>query len=441
MILLSFALFLAVVLLCVITGRNLLWALWLGIALFSAIALRRGHTVKDICAMAWKKGKTALIVIPVLLIIGTVTGLWRSSGTIAYFLYYGLKSITPTWFVLTAFLLSATLSFALGTAFGVASTAGVVLITIARSGGVDLAVTAGAIISGAFFGDRCSPMSSCAALVAACTESELYPNIREMLRTAALPTVLTALFYAVLSRFHPITTVDPAVLSALWEGFDLRFTALLPAILMLALPLFKIPIKRAMALSALLALFLSVTVQGESLTAALSCALFGYQPEGPLAAILSGGGIVSMVKACCIVMSTSLLAGILEGLEAFSGLNTHLEALCGRIGLFPTYILVSFLTAMCFCNQSVVIVMGEQLMGPHYRRLGASPQTHAMDLANSGVVIAGLVPWSIAVAIPLAMMEVGSGAIPYAALLYLIPLCYLFTRRFFLPGQSDFEKR
>ena len=433
----AFAVFLASVMGCVLTGRNLLWGLWLGIALFSAIALRRGHSVKDVGAFAWKKGKTALIVIPVLITIGVVTGLWRSSGTIAYFLYYGLKSITPQWFVLMAFLLSAVLSFALGTAFGVASTAGVVLITIARSGGVDLAVTAGAVVSGAFFGDRCSPMSSCAALVAACTGSELYPNIREMLRTAALPTALTVVFYAVLSLFHPITTVDPAVLSALSGGFDLSFAALTPAILMLLLPLFKIPVKRAMAVSALLALVLSVTIQGVSLTDALYFAVMGYQSEGELAAILSGGGIISMVKACCIVMSTSLLAGILEGIDAFSGLTPRLTSLSERIGLFPTYILMSFLTAMCFCNQSVVIVMGEQLMGQHYRRAGASPQTHAMDIANSGVLIAGLVPWSIAVAIPLAMMNVGATAIFYAALLYLIPLCYLFTRRFFLPGQRE----
>ena len=144
-----------------------------------------------------------------------------------------------------------------------------------------------------------------------------------------------------------------------------------------------------------------------------------------------------MAKACCIVMSTSLLAGILEGIDAFSGLTPRLSALSDRIGLFPTYMLVSLLTAMCFCNQSVVIVMGEQLMGQHYRRAALSPQTHAMDIANSGVLIAGLVPWSIAVAIPLAMMDVGSSAIFYAALLYLIPLCYLFTRRFFLPGQRE----
>lgn len=433
----SFAVFLAVVLFSAVAGWNLLWALLFGIALFSAIALRRGHSLRAVAAMAWVKGRTALVVIPVLLIIGTVTGLWRASGTIACFLYHGLSSISPTWFVLMAFLLSAAMSFLLGSAFGVASTAGVVLITIARSGGVDLAVSAGAIVSGAFFGDRCSPMASGAALVAACTRSDLYTNIREMLKTGVLPTVLAVVFYGVISLKNPITTVDPAVLSALSGGFDLSLWTLLPAALMLSLPLFKVPIKIAMAASAALALVISVTLQGMPVGEILRCAVLGFHPEGELAAILSGGGIVSMVKACCIVMSTSLLAGILEGLDALSAFTAPLGRFAEKAGVFPAMVLTSTLVSCCFCNQSVAIVMSEQLMGGHYRRLGLSDTTLAIDIENSAVMIAGLVPWSIAVAIPLAMMEVGSSAILYAALLYLTPICYLFTRRFYLPGQQE----
>ena len=145
----AFAAFLAAVITCVVTGANLLWALWLGIALFAAVGLKRGYKMQEIAAFAWKKGKTSLVVVPVLLLIGTVTGLWRGCGTISYFLYHGLRSISPQWFILMAFLLCAVLSFALGTSFGVVGTGGVVFITMARSGGVSLALTAGAIISGA----------------------------------------------------------------------------------------------------------------------------------------------------------------------------------------------------------------------------------------------------------------------------------------------------
>ena len=440
MMIVSFAAFLAAVITCVATGANLLWALWLGIALFAAAGLRRGYTAREIAAFAWKKGKTSLVVVPVLLVIGTVTGLWRGCGTISYFLYHGLKSISPQWFILMVFLLCAVLSFALGTSFGVVGTGGVVLITMARSGAVDLALTAGAIISGAYFGDRCSPMSSCASLVATCTGTELYANVREMLRTAALPTALTAVIYALLSLRNPITLLDGAVLDALAKGFTLHWALLLPALLMLALPLAKVPVKWAMAVSSAVALVLAVALQGMSAGEALGCAIFGYKPEGALAAILSGGGMISMCKSAAIVFSTSLYAGILDGIHALSGAEAMVEKLVKKVGLFPGTAIVSVVTGCFFCNQSVIVVMGEQLMAPHYRRAGRSRTELAMDLANSGVMLAGLIPWAIACSVPLSMLGAGVEALPWCVLLYLTPLCYLFTKRFFVPGQNRAER-
>lgn len=441
MMIFSFAAFLAAVLGCVITGQNILWALWLGILLFSLLGLRQGHTVKELAAFAWKKGRTSLVVVPVFFLIGLVTGLWRASGTIAYFLYHGLRAISPPWFILMAFLLSALLSFALGTSFGVVGTAGVVLITMARSGGVDLAITAGAIVSGAYFGDRCSPMSSCASLVATCTGTELYPNVKEMLRTAVLPTLLTTVFFAAFSLQNPITAVDAGILNALAGGFSLHWAVLLPAALMLALPLAKIPVKWAMAASAAVALLLAVTLQHLPIGDALRCAVLGYQPQGALAEILSGGGIVSMLKSSAIVFSTSLYAGILDGIDALSGAAGVVEKLSKKLGLFPATSIVTVLTSCFFCNQSVAVILGEQLMAPHYRAAKASQMELAMDIANSGVMLAGLIPWSIAISIPLDMLDVGLAAIPFCALLYLTPLCYLFTKRFFAPGQNRVSER
>lgn len=440
MMVFSFAAFLAAVITCVVTGANLLWALWLGIALFAAVGLKRGYKMQEIAAFAWKKGKTSLVVVPVLLLIGTVTGLWRGCGTISYFLYHGLRSISPQWFLLMTFLLCAVLSFALGTSFGVVGTGGVVFITMARSGGVSLALTAGAIISGAYFGDRCSPMSSCASLVATCTETELYGNVKEMLRTGILPTVLTAVIYAVLSLRNPITVLDGAVLDALTDGFTLHWVLLLPALLMLALPLAKAPVKWAMAASSAVALVLAVLLQGMSAAEALHCAIFGYEPEGALAAILSGGGMVSMCKSAAIVFSTSLYAGILDGIHALSGAEALVEKLVQKVGLFPGTAIVSIVTGCFFCNQSVIVVMGEQLMAPHYRHAGHSPMELAMDLANSGVMLAGLIPWAIACSVPLSMLGVGVETLPWCLLLYLTPICYLFTRRFFVSGQNKTER-
>jgi NhaC family Na+:H+ antiporter len=340
-----------------------------------------------------------------------------------------------------AFLLSAALSFALGTSYGVTGTAGVVLITLARSGGVDLNLTAGALLSGAYFGDRCSPMSSCASLVAACTGTELYRNVREMLKTAALPTLLTALIFAVLSLRNPITAVDETVLLALSGNFSLHPIVLLPAALVLLLPLFKVPVKWAMAASAAVALLLTVLLQGLPVGEAARTALLGYVPaQAELRNILSGGGLTSMLTTCGIVLITSLYAGILQGIDILAPAESLVERLADRVGLFPTTALVSIAVVMVFCNQSVMVLMDEQLLAKSYEKRGASRMELAMDIANSGVTLAGLVPWSIAISVPLSMLDVGTGAIPWCVLLYLIPLCYLGTKRYFRAGQNRYSE-
>ena len=431
-----FFMFLAAVFLCLITNHSLIWALLFGLALFFGLGLRRGFGVRQLCGMAWKKGRESLIVIPVFLLIGTVTALWRASGTISFFLYYGLRGIAPGLFLLTAFLLSAALSFALGTSYGVTGTAGIVLITLARSGGVSTALAAGAILSGAYFGDRCSPMSSCATLVAAVTGTELYRNVREMLKTAALPTVLAALFYWFFSVRNPLSAVDDTVLSALRTNFSLHGAVLLPAALVLLLPLCRVPVRWAMAMSAAAAFLLTVFLQGQPVLATLRCAVLGYLPAQPeLAGILSGGGLVSMLTSSAIVFITSLYAGILDGMDLLTSVRGGAERLADKLGLFPATALISTLIVMVFCNQAVMVMLDGQLLGGIYEARGASRTELAMDIANSGVTIAGLVPWSIAITVPLAMLDVGLEAIPWAALLYLIPLCYLFTRRFFVPSR------
>lgn len=442
MILLCFGLFLAAVIGCLVCGYSLVWALLFGLVLFFCLGLQKGFPVRDLLVMAWSKGRDSLIVVPVFLIIGIVMAMWRASGTIAFFLYHGLKGISPSWFVLMAFLLSALLSYALGTSYGVTGTCGVILITLARSGHVDLAITAGAILSGAYFGDRCSPMSSCATLVAACTGTELYTNVREMLRTAALPTVLTIGVFAVLSLRNPISSVDSAVLSALSEHFSLHWATLLPAGIMLILPLLKVPVKWAMAISALCAFTLTVLLQGLPLGEALRAAVLGYQPVQPeLQSILTGGGLISMVSTCLIVFITSLYAGILEGIDALASAHAWVERLAQKVGLFSTSIVVSTVLAAVFCNQSVAVLMDEQLLAESYRKRGASRTELAMDISNSGVLIAGLIPWSIAISVPLSMLDMGNEAIPWCVLLYLIPLCYLPTKRFFRPGQNAPSER
>jgi len=253
----------------------------------------------------------------------------------------------------------------------------------------------------------------------------------------ALPYALCLIAYTVLSFRNPIVTVDETMLDALAESFVISPWALLPALIMLVLPLMRVPIRTAMAISAAAAFVITVTVQGGSVADALRIMVVGYHPtEGLLASVVSGGGLVSMLTPFLMIPLAALYTGILEGTGALTQAQSVLERSAERIGRFPTMILLSLLAAMVLCNQTIVVMMEHQLIGAVYAKDGAEHEELAIDIANSGVTIAGLIPWCIACAVPLSMLDVGVEALPYACLLYLIPLCYLFTKRFFFPAKS-----
>ena len=428
-----FALFLAAMAVCLVMGWSFLWALLLGLALFTLHGRKQGHSLQTMWGMAWSEGRKVLIVLRIFVFIGAITALWRSGGTIVFFIYYGVQAISPKLFVLVAFLLTALIAYALGTSFGVIGTAGIVLMALARSGGVSEAVAAGAILSGAYFGDRCSPASSSAALVAAETGTKLYDNLRNMLRTGALPVVLTVIVYAVLSVRHPITAVDESLLQALRDSAVISLWALLPAAVMLVLPLVKVPVLISIALSVAAAGLVSVFVQGMTVWDMLKTAVVGYYPTtGQLKDILSGGGIVSMAKPAALVFTTGLLAGLLDGIGVLNGAVGLVEKLARRWGRFAASAAVSLGAGMIFCNQSVVIVMGNQLL----HRCYTDPNEQAVDMENSGIVLSALIPWNIACSIPLVMLGVDQRAIPYAVLLYMIPLVYGLTKRYVYPHKE-----
>jgi len=439
-LILCFSVFLAAMLGCLFTDHSISWALLLALGIFFLLGRKRGYSSKALFDMAWSKIPKTMIVVRILIYIGVLTGLWRSCGTISFFIYHGIRSITPQYFIVVAFLLTVLLSFALGTSFGVVSTAGVVLMALARSGGVNEIIVAGAILSGVYFGDRGAPTSSCASLVAALTETDLYHNVKLMLKIAAVPFALTLLIYTGLSFQNPITRVDETLLNALEAHSVINLWVAVPAILMLILPLFHLPIRRAMAISAAAAFLLSVFVQGFDFLSVVKISILGYHPDDALLGdILSGGGLVSMFTPVTMLPLASLYTGILEGIGALDQMQSVLLRMTQRIGRLPTMNLLSIACAMLLCNQTVVIMMSHQLVSEVYASTGSEHEELAMDIANSGVLIAGLVPWCIACAVPLSMLGVGIEALPYAFYLYLLPVFYLFAKRFFFPS-SKVEK-
>ncbi len=427
----AFCLFIGAMAACLALNISILFALLLGLGCFLLLAHRHGLAWRTLPGLVWRGMRTALPVVVVMLCIGCLTALWRASGTIAFCVYHGLRLVSPRAFLLVAYLLPLALSFLLGTSFGVCGTAGVVVMALARSGGADPLMAAGAVLAGAYFGDRCSPSSSAGMLVSTVCGVDHGDCVKLLIKTGLLPALLSLAVFALLSLSHPLRQVDLSATEAMADHFRLSWLCLLPALVLLILPWSKLPIFYSLALSALVALVLALVLQGESLGSLLVSCLAGWRlPAGdPLAATLSGGGIVSMVKSCGVVLLSNSYSGLFREARLLAGVERRLTRLAERVGLFPTQILSALLCAGIFCNQAIGTVLGSQILGGVYKKRGASRMELAGDLGSSILTIAGLIPWSVASSVPLAMLGAGPGALVYAVFLYAVPLCYLATKR------------
>ena len=410
-------------------------AIAVGLLAFTGVALHRGYRLAGLVPEALDAVKSARGVVFVMAIIGLLTGIWRLSGTITVFVYYGVSGLTPGLFLLLAFLLAALLSYTLGTSFGVTATLGVIFMAIARAGAVDPLIAGGVLMSGAFFGDRASPVSSSANLVAAVTGTEILRNVRLMMKTGAVPFLITVLVYGLLSVRNPLNHLDTGILAAIQAEYGLSLWCFLPAALMLVLPLLKIPVIRAMIVNIVASGAVAVFVQGEPLAEILKVMLLGYHRESAaLGTILDGGGLLSMSNVIVVLILSAMYSGIFKKTGMLKGVQGKLSGLAARIGRFPATALVGLGVGMVFCNQTIAILMTRDFMESVYTEAGAEREELAIDMENSVVLLACLVPWGIGCSVPLQFLGVSAAALPYAVFMYAVPLTYLFLNKKKRPG-------
>lgn len=422
----AFVVFIICIVASLIFNVTMLAPLLIGFVLFTALAVKSGFALKSVLKMALESVRESFIVVGILLLIGCLTGLWRASGTVAYFVSLGVSVMPPKLFILAAFLLSAAMSFAIGTSFGVTATAGVIIMSIAHAGGISPVPVAAAVLSGVYVGDRGSPASSAANLVSVVTNTDMRRNIKLMFKSGAVPFILCCIAYGLISQLYPMQSLSNATLSDLSIEFSLSWLCLIPAILMIVLPFCKVPVKWAMAIDIVVSFALTMATQGESFSACLKVMVLGYEPElTALSGMLSGGGISSMLEVCGILILSGTYGGIFHGTGMLDGLTGRLIALKDKLGRFPVMVLLSVAVSAVFCNQTIGVMMVSQLSEGLYGKDDAERYAKMLDIEDSVIVIAGLVPWCIACSVPLAMLGVGAQAVPFAFYLWLIPLCTL----------------
>lgn len=418
-------LFCAGLVLCLALDVSILCALLVGLLLFLLYGRRKGFGWGELLRMALAGVKTVKNILVTFLLIGVLTAFWRAAGTIPVIVCYAARLIRPGVFLLMTFLLNAAVSVLTGTSFGTAATMGVITATMGGVMGVPVVLTGGAVLSGVFFGDRCSPVSTSALLVAELTKTSIFDNIRRMVRTALVPFLLSCAVYGLLGLLapHGEGTLDLAALFS--REFDLSLWTVIPALIILVLSLLRVNVKLAMGASILSAVPLCLLLQGCAPLSLLKIAVLGYAAgDAQVGAMLSGGGILSMLRVGAIVCLSASYSVLFQK----TGLLDRIKGAIGRLarGTSPFFamLVTSVLAGMVACNQSLTILLVHQLC----RDLRPDPSDLALDLEDTAVVVSPLVPWSIAGAVPLSAVSAPSLSMLLACYLYLLPLWRL-TRK------------
>jgi NhaC family Na+:H+ antiporter len=404
----------------------------IGIAITATLAWFRGYRWDDMEKGLMHVVRVGLPSIAILMIVGMIVGVWIASGTVPVIIYYGLKILNPEIFLVAAMLLCAVVSVSLGTSWGTTGTVGLALMGIGSGFDIPMYWTAGAVVSGAFFGDKISPLSDTTNLAPAVTGVNLFDHIRNMLPTT-VPAMLIALVIYLFVGFNLIASneVDfskiEAITSGLESNFNITLLVLLPPLLVIVLALKKMPALPSLFAGVLAGALLAIFVQGASLHEIFNFMQSGYKIETGVSEIdglLNRGGIQSMTWVITLVI---IALGFGGALECTKCLDTIITTILGSVksffGLQASATGAAIATNLVAGDPYLSIALPGRMFASAYVKKGYSKLNLSRAVEEGGTLISPLVPWNAGGAFVITSLGLGISEGNVENLLY-IPLAF-----------------
>ncbi len=420
-------------------------ALVLAGALAAQVGYFNGHTISDLTKAAVDSVASAMGAIFILFSVGALIGTWNMSGTIATLADWGIRVLNPDFFYVAATLLCAVIAVSVGSSWTVMGTIGVALVAVAEGLGLSTAMAAGAVISGAYFGDKMSPLSETTNLAAGVAGADLFKHIRSMMATTIPAILITLGIYLVLGfRSKPAGAIDtPEELSDIENLFNINVATLLPLLVVVVLALRKIPPMFAILGGALtgglLAIFLQpdvvrAFVDDDSLGTPLvmlkgvwDAMATGYVADTGIEAVdnlLSGGGMQAMLNTVWLIITALAFGGIMNHTGFLGKLieplrkrtNSPRGAMASTGG---TAIGLNVVAG----DQYLALVLTGNVFKEEFRKRGIAPQTLSRQIEDTATVTSVLVPWNSCGAYASGVLNVTTIAyLPFAFFNWINPL-------------------
>ncbi len=390
-------------------------ALLIASAAAGLVGMYRGLSWADIQESMVAGIKVGLGPILILLAVGGLIGSWMIAGTVPAMIYYGVSILNPSIFFAAAAIICALASISIGSSWTVAGTLGIGLIGIADSYGLSPAVAAGAIISGAYFGDKLSPLSDTTNLAAACTSVDLFAHIRHMLWTTVPAFCIALLFFSFIPSGAATAPEQIAELrAAIDQEFNVSVGVLIPLAVMIGLIWRRVPAYPAIMLATLAGILTALTLQTdvvrkfalmanpeatmpvvEGLWRTLFAGFEGTTTNEELNSLISKGGIASMLNTVWLIISALAFGGVLERTGILKQILDSVLKLVKSTGdLVAATVTGGFITNILAADQFLAIALPGRLFSSTYDDRGLSRENLSRTLEDSATMTSALIPWN-----------------------------------------------
>ncbi|WP_286829921.1 MULTISPECIES: Na+/H+ antiporter NhaC [Kordiimonas] len=390
-------------------------------AFASIVAMLNGYKWHDVQEAILYGCNIAMLPMMILMMVGVLIASWTAAGTIPALIYYGIKLLTPDYFLFSACLICSIGSLSTGSSWTTAATFGVGFMGIGLGLGIPPEITAGAVISGSIFGDKMSPLSDSTNLASAVAQAELFDHIKSMIYSTGPAILITLAIYFVMGfMFDHAGAVDDAQVQAILDGiegaFSLNPITLLPPILVVVLIMKRMSGLAVMIIASLVGMMLAIGLQGFSLDDMITFMNFGFTSNvgvPDVDKILSGGGLQNMMWTISLGFIALSMGGVMEKTKMLDVILTKIRHLVHNTGgLVVTHVLSSFAVNLLAASQYMALIIPARMLVPVYKAQKLLPQVCSRVSEDSATATSPLVPW-------------GLGGVYYASVLGVATLDYL----------------
>lgn len=376
--------------------------MFIGTIFASIIALKIGYSWDEIEKGMFDGIYQALQAIVILAVIGILIGVWLLAGVVPTMIYYGLNILNPTIFLVATSIICSITSLATGTSWGTAGTIGIALMGIAKGLGIPAPIAGGAIISGAYFGDKLSPLSDTTNLAPAMAGTDVFTHVKFMLPTTLISYGITLALYLIIGlRFkgvHADTSAIDAIQQGIAANFKISPLLLIPPIAVIVSIAFKMPAIPGITIGILLGAIEAFIFQGANLGQVLDVGFAGYLSETGVKTIdslLTAGGLTGMMDSISLTILAMMFGGIMEKTGQLEVIvNSLLKGVKSVTGLITLTILTAIGSNVTMPEQYISVVVPGRMYANAYREKGLHPKTLSNALESGGTLTSALIPWN-----------------------------------------------